>query len=181
MTQAPAGWYTDPQTPTHQRYWDGQAWTTHVQAVGPHPPVVATAERRRLSGGAIVAIVIGAAIVVVLGISILAAIAIPVFLNQRERAADVDVESDLRTVANEILYYSVDYQALPDVTSDGTSYILSGPAVEFSRVPITEGVTLTQYVTETDDFCLAMSSQGGSAQVVHYRYSVGTVAEGSCG
>ncbi|MCW2760207.1 MAG: hypothetical protein JWR85_408 [Marmoricola sp.] len=32
---APAGWYPDPQQPApgtspQQRYWDGQAWTTHV-------------------------------------------------------------------------------------------------------------------------------------------------------
>jgi len=24
--QAPAGWYTDPDTPTQLRWWDGEAW-----------------------------------------------------------------------------------------------------------------------------------------------------------
>ena len=25
----PSGWYTDPEDPTRQRYWDGQSWTEH--------------------------------------------------------------------------------------------------------------------------------------------------------
>ena len=28
----PAGWYDDPQDPTHQRYWDGEAWTDQRRA-----------------------------------------------------------------------------------------------------------------------------------------------------
>lgn len=27
----PAGWYDDPESPTAQRYWDGQNWTPHRQ------------------------------------------------------------------------------------------------------------------------------------------------------
>lgn len=46
MTQIPAGWYPDPAPaapgqPPSQRYWDGQAWTAHVQPLpayaGPQP------------------------------------------------------------------------------------------------------------------------------------------------
>lgn len=33
MTEAPAGWYDDPQAPGQQRYWDGSAWTDQVQPV----------------------------------------------------------------------------------------------------------------------------------------------------
>jgi uncharacterized RDD family membrane protein YckC len=69
MTQIPAGWYPDPDPaapePRGQRYWDGQRWTTHLQApaaVGlPYPatapyggayaPVVATTpDGERLAG-----------------------------------------------------------------------------------------------------------------------------------
>ena len=36
------GWYPDPQVPEQLRYWDGSAWTEHVQAAGgggaPPPP-----------------------------------------------------------------------------------------------------------------------------------------------
>ncbi len=28
----PAGWYPDPAAPDAQRYWDGQAWTTHTHS-----------------------------------------------------------------------------------------------------------------------------------------------------
>lgn len=40
MTQAlpPAGWYPDPQDATHQRYWDGTAWTGHTAPATPTAP-----------------------------------------------------------------------------------------------------------------------------------------------
>jgi uncharacterized RDD family membrane protein YckC len=34
----PAGWYDDPQDPTQQRYWDGQAWTEQLRAQQGPPP-----------------------------------------------------------------------------------------------------------------------------------------------
>jgi uncharacterized RDD family membrane protein YckC len=39
---APAGWYPDPQppapgSPSQQRYWDGQVWTTHVAVAEQQP------------------------------------------------------------------------------------------------------------------------------------------------
>jgi hypothetical protein len=30
-TAPPAGWYADPQNAAQQRYWNGAAWTEHVQ------------------------------------------------------------------------------------------------------------------------------------------------------
>jgi len=45
MSQAPAGWYSDPTPtpgqPSTQRYWDGQSWTEHVAPVvmSPAPAV----------------------------------------------------------------------------------------------------------------------------------------------
>ena len=33
-----AGWYPDPQTGGQLRYWDGRAWTEHVQPAGSQPP-----------------------------------------------------------------------------------------------------------------------------------------------
>ena len=47
-------------------------------------------------------------LVVIIIIGILAAIAIPVFLNQRKKAVDASIKSDLRTVANELETYATD-------------------------------------------------------------------------
>ena len=44
-------------------------------------------------------------LVVIIIIGILAAIAIPVFLNQRKKGYDASEKSDLRTVANEMETY----------------------------------------------------------------------------
>ena len=62
-TVTPAGWYTDPESPGQQRYWDGQAWTDQHAALtsgqGFAPPFVEKPKpRHRLLkwGGAIVVI-----------------------------------------------------------------------------------------------------------------------------
>jgi type IV pilus assembly protein PilA len=52
-------------------------------------------------------------LVVMIIIGILAAIAIPVFLNQRKKAVDSSMKSDLRTVANEMETQFTDTQAYP--------------------------------------------------------------------
>ncbi|MEO8107971.1 MAG: prepilin-type N-terminal cleavage/methylation domain-containing protein [Actinomycetes bacterium] len=52
-------------------------------------------------------------LVVIIIIGILAAIAIPVFLNQREKATESGMKSDLRTQANEIETAYTDTQAYP--------------------------------------------------------------------
>jgi type IV pilus assembly protein PilA len=49
-------------------------------------------------------------LVVMIIIGILAAIAIPVFLNQRKKAVDASIKSDLRTVAAEMETYFTDTQ-----------------------------------------------------------------------
>jgi len=51
-------------------------------------------------------------LVVIIIIGILAAIAIPVFLNQRRKAIDTTIKSDIKTVANELETYIMDNQAV---------------------------------------------------------------------
>jgi type IV pilus assembly protein PilA len=55
-------------------------------------------------------------LVVMIIIGILAAIAIPVFLSQRQKGYDASVKSDLRTIANELESYNTDAQAYPTGT-----------------------------------------------------------------
>lgn len=60
-------------------------------------------------------------LVVIIIIGILAAIAIPVFLNQRKKAVDAGIKSDLRSVANELESYYVDAQAYPAAITGGAT------------------------------------------------------------
>jgi len=65
-------------------------------------------------------------LVVIIIIGILAAIAIPVFLNQRKKAVDASMRSDDRTVATKEETYYADFQVyLPQAASTGT--IVIGP------------------------------------------------------
>jgi len=65
-------------------------------------------------------------LVVMIIIGILAAIAIPVFLNQRQKGYDASVKSDMRTIANELESYQVDAQAYPtgNITQAGNTTTL---------------------------------------------------------
>jgi type IV pilus assembly protein PilA len=55
-------------------------------------------------------------LVVMIIIGILAAIAIPVFLSQRQKGYDASAKSDMRTMANELESYNTDQQAYPAST-----------------------------------------------------------------
>ena len=93
-------------------------------------------------------------LVVVIIIGILAAIAIPVFLNQREKATDSSMKSDLRTLATAQETYLVDNQkytaALADLDvtmSTGNVATLTTPAVS----------------TRPNSFCVTVTRATGSS------------------
>jgi type IV pilus assembly protein PilA len=60
-------------------------------------------------------------LVVMIIIGILAAIAIPLFLSQRQKGYDASVKSDLHTLANELESYYTDQQAYPYAASASTN------------------------------------------------------------
>lgn len=60
-------------------------------------------------------------LVVIIIIGILAAIAIPVFLNQRQKAVDTGIKADLRSIANELESAYVDDQEYPSTISGGAA------------------------------------------------------------
>jgi type IV pilus assembly protein PilA len=105
-------------------------------------------------------------LVVIIIIGILAAIAIPVFLNQRKKAVDASTKSDLRTVANEMETYYVDNQAYPaSVTQSsgnatGNSIAVNSAA---SAISLSSGNVVTVLNnTNATAYCITGSNAKGS-------------------
>ena len=91
-------------------------------------------------------------LVVMIIIGILAAIAIPIFLNQRKSAQDSAIKSDLRSAATEVESFYVNNQKYPV------------DAAAFALLPIEKspGVTLT-YKPGTNAYCIS----GKQADATH--------------
>jgi type IV pilus assembly protein PilA len=89
-------------------------------------------------------------LVVIIIIGILAAIAIPVFLNQRKKAVDSSMKSDARTIANEEETYFTDYQSY--VATSGTAPVIGATTVRLSTGN-TATITLN---TGNSAYCIVM-------------------------
>jgi len=91
-------------------------------------------------------------LVVIIIIGILAAIAIPVFLGQRQKGYDASAKSDLRNLANFEEVYLSDF----DVYGSMTDILAQEP-----RVFASKGVTLSVVrVDSTNGYCLSAKSVG---------------------
>jgi len=107
-------------------------------------------------------------LVVIIIIGILAAIAIPVFLNQRKKAVDASIKSDLRTVANELETYATDasgaYPAGP-ISGTGTVSIPNPIAAGTPTVvKLSSGNTVTITTTATPDaYCINGTNPKGTS------------------
>src|SRR4051794_19447426 len=98
-------------------------------------------------------------LVVMIIIGILAAIAIPVFLNQRKNAVDASVKSDLRTVANEMESYFTDQEVYPGTAtqaSAGAALVLAGG----SGIRVSKNTTLKIYYDAAAASATAYCVQG---------------------
>ena len=111
-------------------------------------------------------------LVVMIIIGILAAIAIPLFLNQRKNAVDASIKSDLRTLANEMESQYTDTQAYPTSITQASVGAPVTVGTATVRVSANNGFTMALN-TGKDAFCLVgtdsksthdwvyVSSQGG--------------------
>jgi type IV pilus assembly protein PilA len=125
-------------------------------------------------------------LVVIIIIGILAAIAIPVFLNQRKKAVDASIKSDLRTVATEEETYQTDNQAYVAVaaTTYPTAVVVGADSVKMSNGN-TIKVTLN---TAGTAYCIQGTNPKGSDTTNGYIYesnvgglqTKGTTAAASC-
>jgi type IV pilus assembly protein PilA len=121
-------------------------------------------------------------LVVILIIGILAAIALPAFLNQRTKAQDTEAKSKARTVqtALETLYVNEQsyataspaiVQGIEPSLADGSSYVVSGTADAWT-------VTVTSKTTGT--FTIAKTVTAGSPTVARTCGPAAYQGKGGC-
>lgn len=108
-------------------------------------------------------------LVVMIIIGILAAIAIPVFLNQRKSAVDSSVKSDLRTVATTIETVVVDTQQLPASVSQsggGADVVVTptGTGATATNVKVSAGNVITYAPQADGGYCLTGYNPNGKAK-----------------
>ena len=112
-------------------------------------------------------------LVVIIIIGILAAIAIPVFLNQRKKAVDAGIKSDLRTAANEAESYFVDFQKYPATTTGTGSIVIGAVTVKGSNA-----ATAFAYTNATDRYTITgVNTTAGSGTTYTYNSATGGLAK----
>jgi type IV pilus assembly protein PilA len=120
-------------------------------------------------------------LVVMIIIGILAAIAIPVFLNQRKKAVDTSAKSDVSIIGKEIASYWVDGLVAPTTAyaaASGTNpatFTIQGSASPLSKN--TTGALVTG--TNDQDWCAQVTYTNGTSTTVAYKAQSGLGALGS--
>lgn len=108
-------------------------------------------------------------LVVVVIIGVLAAIAIPVFLNQREKAADSATKSDLRNAATTMETFYVDAQSYTDGDDAADA--------ELDPYRPSSGVDVSIAKQTEASFCLLGENPAGSGDV-YYDSELGGLVDG---
>ena len=137
-------------------------------------------------------------LVVMIIIGILAAIAIPVFLNQRKKAQDSAAKADVSTIGKEVATYYVD--GLGSTASGGMAitinaagrYVLNvtaaaGPPVVAALANQDLGkasannVIAAQQFNDSTHWCASVTNAKGDKSVTGFKYSAsGGLGEGVC-
>ena len=119
-------------------------------------------------------------LVVMIIIGILAAIAIPVFLNQRKKAVDASTKSDLSAIATEMETYYTDNQAyiVPTQTGAGVDVVITtGQNVKvstgnvFTFKLLSDATTATTVVANATGYCIKGTNAKGSDTTNGYIYN----------
>lgn len=132
-------------------------------------------------------------LVVMIIIGILAAIAIPIFMNQRKKAQDSAAISDVSTLGKEIATYYVDATgtnvlgatAITIASNRYSMAIPGGSAQDLGKV--SNGITAvtitpggTNVVDASQNWCVQLTYEGGTKTVVSYSASGGLNKTGGC-
>jgi type II secretory pathway pseudopilin PulG len=112
-------------------------------------------------------------LVVIVIIGILAAIAIPLFLNQRKKGVDASMKSDLKSAASALETLSVD----PPAWSAATTDTVVSVAADFKA---SEGndVTFVGPASTATGYCLKAANPGGSGNWFYKSSGGGLLAKG---
>lgn len=124
-------------------------------------------------------------LVVMIIIGILAAIAIPVFLSQREKARDTSTKADVSTVGKELATYWVEPASTPALgisqAAVGADVVIVDGATPVASIKVSNG---TAYVNATglaadNTWCVGLKNDSGKQ--VNYKYSAtGGLQAGTC-
>jgi type IV pilus assembly protein PilA len=104
-------------------------------------------------------------LVVIIIIGILAAIAIPIFLNQRKKGVDASIKSDVKQYATQVETWYTDSQAYP-TTAQGNTQTGAGLDVQLGseKVTVSKGNVLTySYDAATGFYKICGSNANASA------------------
>jgi type IV pilus assembly protein PilA len=126
-------------------------------------------------------------LVVMIIIGILAAIAIPVFLNQRKKARETSAKADVSTIGKELAAYYVDGTAglfAAGATAGGNWSLgtaSAGTDVATGKLSAGNKVSTTSSITNATTYCVAvLTSDSTTAAPVGWKYTQAGLASGNC-
>lgn len=118
-------------------------------------------------------------LVVMIIIGILAAIAIPVFLNQRKKAAETAAKADVSTIGKEIAAFYVDGTGVLTVGSSAGTWSLTSGAAVVTSGKLSNGNEADGTVTSGTDFCVQVFPTEYT-NTSAWRYTEDGLAKGAC-
>lgn len=108
-------------------------------------------------------------LVVIIIVGLLAAIAIPVYLSQREKAHDAAATADVAQLGKEVVTWFVDHEEPPVLDQDGRGYRFGGSLVARASDHVTLHASTT--LTARNNWCVAVVNERGLASATGLRYS----------
>ncbi|NAZ74891.1 prepilin-type N-terminal cleavage/methylation domain-containing protein [Kineococcus sp. T13] len=117
-------------------------------------------------------------LVVMIIIGILAAIAIPTFLNQRNKGYDTQAKSDLRSVQTEMETFYTDAQAYPTAIVVGSPASPAAAGTIYVKKSASVGTPTLKSGLGTEAYCVQAASKSGTTW--HVSSTESGVVTGAC-
>jgi hypothetical protein len=165
----PAGWYPDPAEPSVIRWWDGSAWTHHLQPAPQASPDLPAAPGWFTTRNAVLALAV-MLVLLALGFALISGggesggesptLSDDASSAQLE-AADADAQADLRLAQTAIEAYATDNGGIYDgASADALGRIEPGLSAEVEIEPVGAGYTLTLRSQSGTTFSIVRDKSG---------------------